>query len=284
MNPRKSIPVLLLAVAVSGCGGDTSDSARAEPGGALERAPFIMVKMDPASSNTLDALLAERAAHPFDDPGQAIDRMSRALLGTPYRDDTLIGSPTVPEQLVVDLQGVDCFTFADYVEALRRSVSRRAFLRNLIDTRYVDGEVGYLQRKHFFTDWAYRPLRNVDDVTARLSARAVTVEKTLNRKSDGSPYVPGLPPTNRAITFIPAGFVDDYVVSQLRTGDFIGIYAAADGLDVTHVGIFVMTDRGPMLRNASSLDKNRKVVDSPLIEYVARTPGIVVLRPKPMSG
>jgi len=39
-----------------------------------------------------------------------------------------------------------------------------------------------------------------------------------------------------------------------------------------------------MLRNASSLARNRKVVDSPFLEYVARTPGIVVLRPKPTTS
>ncbi|MDN7995457.1 DUF1460 domain-containing protein [Burkholderia orbicola] len=278
---HKAISVLLAAV-LSGCGGDASDSAQNDSTTFFAPSQSVTVKMDNASAGRLDMLLAERAAHPLDDTGQAIDRMSRALLGTPYRGDTLIGSPTVPEQLVVDLAGMDCFTFVDYVEALRKSSTKMTFMLNLIDTRYVDGEVGYLRRKHFFTDWAYRPIRNVDDVTARLSARTVAMKKTLNQKGDGSSYVTGLPGMNRTITFIPAGFVDAYVVSQLKTGDYIGIYATANGLDVSHVGIFVATDRGPMLRNASSLDKNRTVVDSPFFEYVARTPGIVVLRPKQM--
>ncbi|WP_254614929.1 N-acetylmuramoyl-L-alanine amidase-like domain-containing protein [Burkholderia pyrrocinia] len=65
---------------------------------------------------------------------------------------------------------------------------------------------------------------------------------------------------------------------KLRTGDLIGIYAKADGLDVTHVGFFVETNDGPMLRNASSEKANMKVVDSPFVEYVKNTPGIVVLR------
>jgi hypothetical protein len=276
---KKTISALLLAV-LAGCGGDGADSTQADGAAFFPPSGSIAVKMDAASSDRLDMLLAERAAHPLDDAGQAIDRMSRALLGTPYRDDTLVGSPSVPEQLVVDLQGMDCFTFADYVEALRKSTTKMTFMLNLIDTRYVDGEVAYLRRKHFFTDWAYRPFRNVDDVTARVSPRAVTVHKMLNLRSDGRAYVAGLPATYRAITFIPAAFVDAYVVNQLKTGDYIGIYATADGLDVTHVGIFVMTDRGPMLRNASSLDINRKVVDSPFVAYVAHTPGIVVLRPK----
>ncbi len=39
-----------------------------------------------------------------------------------------------------------------------------------------------------------------------------------------------------------------------------------------------MTDKGPMLRNASSRKANEKVVDSPFMDYVAKTPGIIVLR------
>jgi len=117
-------------------------------------------------------------------------------------------------------------------------------------------------------------------VTTALSARAVTVTKQLNRKADGGTYVPGLPAVRRDVAHIPSEFVDDYVVSRLRTGDYIGIYAKADGLDVTHVGFFVATTDGPMLRNASSKKANMKVVDSPFLEYVKNTPGIVVLRPR----
>ncbi|WP_301817252.1 DUF1460 domain-containing protein [Burkholderia orbicola] len=270
----------MLLIALSGCGGDGSDSSSVGSNAIIIDQHVVPLKMDAETSAKLDILLADRALHASDDTGQMIDRMSRALLGTPYRADTLIGSSTSPEQLVIDLQGVDCFTYLDYVEALRKSATKAAFIRNLIDTRYVDGEVSFLKRKHFFTDWAYKPRRNADDVTARVSVRAETVKKALNRRSDGGTYVPGVPVTERSVTFIPAAFVDNYVVSQLKTGDFIGIYARADGLDVTHVGIFVRTERGPMLRNASSLEKNRRVVDSPFLEYVSKTPGIVVLRPK----
>jgi hypothetical protein len=73
--------------------------------------------------------------------------------------------------------------------------------------------------------------------------------------------------------------VNAQVLSQLHTGDYIGIYTNLAGLDVTHVGIFVQTAHGPMLRNASSRKENMKVVDSPFIDYVINTPGIVVLRP-----
>ncbi|PHZ34018.1 N-acetylmuramoyl-L-alanine amidase-like domain-containing protein, partial [Yersinia kristensenii] len=80
------------------------------------------------------------------------------------------------------------------------------------------------------------------------------------------------------VIYIPAEFINEAVVSQLKTGDYIGIYTKINGLDVTHTGIFIMTPDGPMLRNASSLKSNMKVVDSPFIQYVKDKPGIIVLR------
>lgn len=51
-------------------------------------------------------------------------------------------------------------------------------------------------------------------------------------------------------------------------------------LDVSHVGIIIKDHNNIWFRNASSLAKNRKVVDSPFIRYMATKPGIVVLRDK----
>ncbi|MFB8942206.1 N-acetylmuramoyl-L-alanine amidase-like domain-containing protein [Xanthomonas arboricola] len=71
-------------------------------------------------------------------------------------------------------------------------------------------------------------------------------------------HLPGLPVVDRAVTYIPTEHIDGSVIRKLRTGDFIGIYTHLAGLDVTHVGFFVMTDTGPVLRNASSRKGKRK--------------------------
>ena len=81
------------------------------------------------------------------------------------------------------------------------------------------------------------------------------------------------------MNYIPSEFVDQAVLDQLRSGDYIGIYTPSPGLDVTHTGIYVMTDKGPVLRNASFRIANKRVVDSPFINYIKNVPGIVVLRP-----
>jgi hypothetical protein len=225
------------------------------------------------SEQILQSLLAAR------NKSSDADSLSRQFLGTPYGANTLIGSATTPEELVVELQKVDCFTYADYVEALKRAGDRDQFIASLIKVRYKDGVVAFQNRKHFFTDWAASTPAVATDITASLSANAVQANKNLNQKDSGGLYLPGLPVVARAVSYIPSQQVDNSVISKLRTGDYIGAYAQDGGLDVTHVGIFINAPGGPVLRNASSLAANNKVVDSALSDYLATVPGIVVLRP-----
>ncbi len=235
---------------------------------------------DDATSHRIDQLVALRAGMAGRSKGELLDVLSGQFLGTPYGANTLIGSATEPEQLVADFRQVDCFTLVDYVEALSRTTDRNQFVANLIDTRYAGDQVDFTHRKHFFTDWANVATVAATDITGSLSPAAVTVPKQLNAKGDGSVYLPGIPVVDRAITYIPSSAVDDNVMRGLQTGDFVGAYADAPGLDVTHVGIFVATPNGPVFRNASSLAENNKVVDTPLGEYLQTVPGIVVLRPR----
>ncbi|WP_227980728.1 DUF1460 domain-containing protein [Nocardia spumae] len=236
--------------------------------------------IDDTTSHRIDQLVALRAGMVGTSKGQLLDVLSGQFLGTSYGANTLIGSATEPEKLVADFRQVDCFTLVDYVEALSRTTDRNQFVANLIDTRYAGDQVDFTHRKHFFTDWANVANTAATDITATLSPAAVTMSKHLNAKADGGPYLPGIPVVDRDITYIPSGSVDDNVIRGLHTGDFVGAYADAPGLDVTHVGIFIATPNGPVFRNASSLAENNQVVDTPLGDYLQTVPGIVVLRPR----
>ena len=205
--------------------------------------------------------------------------ISGRFLGTPYGANTLIGSATEPEQLTVNLQAVDCFTYADYVEALKRADDRDEFLDSLVDVRYRDGDVSFENRKHFFTDWAATAPAVATDVTATVSDDAVRVPKTLNAKDSGGVYLPGIPVVARTVSYIPSSSVDADVVSRLRTGDYLGAYASDGGLDVTHVGIFVDSPDGPVFRHASSRSGEDMVIDTALADYLRTVPGVGVLRP-----
>lgn len=235
----------------------------------------------------MDTVTAEKVSHiirsdviPSSDEnhGEVISRVSSAFLGTPYQADTLIGGPGTPEALVVNFNGVDCFTLADYVEALTHSHDQKSFLHNLTQVRYTGGNIDYLSRRHFFSDWFATTPHNARDVTPDISPDYATANKQLNRKPDGGEYIPGLGIHSRKINYIPGNTISHQVLDRLKTGDYVGVYSPLEGLDVSHVGIVVRHDRQVWFRNASSLAANRKVVDSPFLEYMRAKPGIVVLR------
>ncbi|MCU6375549.1 DUF1460 domain-containing protein [Morganella morganii] len=213
-----------------------------------------------------------------EDHGEVISRVSSAFLGTPYQANTLIGRPDTPELLVANFNSVDCFTLIDYTEALSRSHDQASFLRNLAAVRYTGGNVTYLSRRHFFSDWSVTKPYNARDITPDISPDYAVADKQLNRKTDGSEYVTGLGIHPRKIHYIPGKAISQQVLDNLKTGDYVGVYSEQGGLDVSHVGIVIRHDGKVWFRNASSLAENNKVVDSPFAEYMRTKPGIVVLR------
>jgi len=97
---------------------------------------------------------------------EKLSMISARFLGTPYQSNRLHGSENIPEELIVDFRGLDCFTYLDYVVALQGSHSQQEFFSNLVKTRYIDGEISFYKRKHFFTDWANRELKIAEDCFA----------------------------------------------------------------------------------------------------------------------
>jgi hypothetical protein len=214
--------------------------------------------------------------------GERIARVSATFLGVPYKESTLVGSTDTPEELVIRLDAVDCFTYVDYVEAMRLSRSFEGFKEQLRDVRYRNGVVDYFTRNHFFTDWT-ESLRVVD-VTAEVGGpHARRGEKILNRKDDGSPFLAGIPEKKKRIVYVPAESLDKAVMGRLETGDYVGIYTETEGLDVSHVGIAVRKeDQSFFFRHASLVEK--KVIEQSLRYYLSGKPGIVVLRPLQEPG
>lgn len=207
--------------------------------------------------------------------------ISAKFLGTPYQGHRLSGSSDASEELVVDFRGLDCFTYLDYVVALQASHSQSDFFKNIVATRYIQGDISFQNRKHFFTDWANRENKIAEDITAKVSSYTITHTKLLNEKTINKQYITGVPIVSRNITYIPNSAINGSLMRELKTGDLIGIYTSLPGLDVSHVGLFIMTNNGPVFRHASSRKESQSVVDSPFIPYVSKTLGIVILRLKP---
>ncbi|MCS7215052.1 MAG: DUF1460 domain-containing protein [Thermodesulfovibrio sp.] len=203
-----------------------------------------------------------------------ITEISRYFLGVPYKKNSLIGSPSEKEQLVIEFEGVDCMTFIEYVEALRLSDNYNSFIENLKHVRYFEGIVDFKKRRHFFTDW--ENLTTVKNITKELTREYSTVIKELNRKEDGL-WIDGLETKSRIINYIPSKYIKR-VVSELKSGDYCGFYTSKKGLDVIHVGIMIIQDSNIKLRHASS--QKSYVIDEDFIRYSKEKEGIIIFRPK----
>ncbi|MDD3846413.1 MAG: DUF1460 domain-containing protein [Syntrophorhabdaceae bacterium] len=232
------------------------------------------------SQGRIDEMLTE--ASKIDETGSRITFLSRHFLDTPYGESTLVGDPGTPEKLVVDLAALDCFTFIDYIEAMRLACSFADFLDGLKKVRYREGVVSYFSRNHFFTDWREYNGRFVSDVTGTIGKeRTRRSLKTLNRKANGDLFLEGIPAQSRTVDYIPSAMIDQDVLNELRSGDYAGVYSDIDGLDVSHVGIVIKEKGGVYLRHASSAPASRRVMDQLFGDYIKEKPGAVVLRPRP---
>jgi hypothetical protein len=242
----------------------------------MEREHIVLGRFSP---DALDGILAEAFA--IADVGQRIALLSNTFLGLKYQESTLIGNEHSPEVFVINLQGVDCFTIIEYIEAMRLSKSFSEFRANLRRVRYESGVISYSKRNHFFTDWIENNTDFIRDVTGEIAAQETKrVRKILNVLKDGTFLLPGIKPAEREIEYIPAHEIGDSKMNGLKTGDYIGIYSSVHGLDVSHVGIVIREGEKIFLRHASSQKKYRKVIDQDLKDYILNKPGIIVLRPE----
>jgi hypothetical protein len=228
------------------------------------------------SEEKLDELIVEAAKKK--DIGERITFLSGYFIGAPYKESTLIGDMTISERLVINFKTFDCFTFLDCIEAMRLSRFFADFYEKLTRIRYKKGVIKYERRNHFFTDWSLYNKDFVRDKTKETGGKkARIVTKILNRKDDGSCFLPGIRPFKRMISYIPSEDIDETTHARLQTGDYVGIYSDLPGLDVSHVGIIIKDGPDIYFRHASSTA--RKVVDQIFSEYISGKPGIVMLRP-----
>lgn len=210
-------------------------------------------------------------------PGDRVDFLSAQFLNSRYQANTLIGSPGLPERLVVNLNAVDCLTYLEYVEAMRRSDSIAAFLIQLKAVRYQKGVVDYSRRKHFFSNWLIDNANSIHDVTQIVGGKAsLKANKVLNSQH-AQLLVPGIAQYPTSVYYIPAYKIDAEILSRLKNGDYIGIFTEREGLDVNHVGILIKKTTGVYFRHADAL--SRRVVDTDFVRFFKHQRGIVIFRP-----
>lgn len=238
------------------------------------------ISVSKGTRETIDKMINESVRKsPHLSSAELVESISGTFLGVSYKENTLGGGKFQSEVLVVNLDDVDDLTFLGYVMALSRATSWSVFLNTLVSTRYKDSKVDYYKRKFFFTDWSASSPQNMFDVTTDISPNYIMVEKQLNWKADGSEYVYGLGTIPRTIAYIPAQYINQRVLDNLKTGDYVGIYSPNVGLDVSHAGIVIKKGNQVLYRSVSLLPDMMKVVDLNFLDYVSGAQGIIVLRP-----
>ena len=217
----------------------------------------------------LEQLLAEAQRQPT--LAARMKLISARLLGQPYILHPLIGSVSEPEQFVVRMDGFDCVTFIETVLASSTSTTVDGFLNRLRQLRYANGEVSYLTRMHYTTDWHAAQVRSgfFQDLTQgpQIAERA----KMLNG-------VPGLPPRNVTVRYFPKSKLAA-VSPALQDGDLIYFVAGRRWLDTNHVGLLFRQDGQLRIRHASH--RLGGVVEQTLAAYFAANEmiGFIVARP-----
>lgn len=233
--------------------------------------------------------------------GMRVLRAARLLLGTPYQSATL---EKEPEGVVINIRQVDCTTFVEVVLALSlESNEKEPDFKGVADhlrrIRYRDGQVSYLNRLHYFSDWLYENQQRgiVKDKTMAMP-QCVPLNLDLSFMSSHPESYPALTAhpewvgemrmiesaisKRELYSFLPKEDIAE-ASQQIKDGDILAFVTNIKGLDVTHVGIaYWETPQKLTFIHASSQSRKVIVNPEPLADYAARQKnccGIWVLRP-----
>lgn len=229
---------------------------------------------------------------------------ARKLLDVPYVAHTL--EVNDEEQLVINVDELDCTTLVETVTALtlcayQKQFTFAAYQNNLRNMRYYNGVIdGYPSRIHYFTDWIVTnqkagivteiqlpnpPFTAIQTVKVNYMSEHPKSYKALKAHPE---YVAEIRKMENRITgqkfrFIPKSEVKDTKAMReaVHDGDIIAITCNKPGLDIAHLGFAVWRKDGLHLLNASQLHK--KVVEEPmtLYQYLQKHPshtGIRIIR------
>ena len=218
---------------------------------------------------------------------------ARKFLGRPYVAATL--EVADPEQVVVNLQGLDCATLVETSQAL--AMTRRegktdvaSYTRNLEKIRYFDGKNrGYTSRLHYLSFW-------MADLTKRKVAKEVVLPQTLTQPleirlnymsthADAYPFLKNHPERVREIAqlerkysgkvgrFLPksnAG-LSRQQLGAIHDGDIITVVTQKAGLDYSHQGIAFWGNDGKLHMLHASSERKRVIADERTLEdYLKR--------------
>ncbi len=236
-------------------------------------------------NNMLIDVLAARPAS----PGDAVVMFADYFIDTPYVGGTLEGEP---EALRVNLDELDCTTFAETLMALAATVTEkrsswRDFTYNLRNIRYRDGKInGYPSRLHYIADWAVDNIHrgNFKDVTTQFPHFGYVV-KTIDFMSANASKYPALadsanfaqikrveiPYRRHRFPYLKTrDLALKDVKAEFRDGDVVAFTSTVNNLDVSHMGVIKVRDGEPYVIHASSSAGKVVMSDVPIDKFVKR--------------
>jgi len=230
-----------------------------------------------------------------------IVRAALIFLGTPYVGGTLERSEE--EELIINLQEVDCMTLVEYCLALSRTVQLpspdwESFMQELRQIRYRNGIInGYASRLHYTTDWIFNNVGKgiIEDVTHALGGRRFKADvHFMSENCEKYPHLADDPEAVQQIAliekainarniyyYIPKNEIAQHQ-SKIKSGDIICFTTSIAGLDISHLGIAYWNKQQLTFIHASSTAKKVIINPESLIDYcsaIRSCTGIMVLRP-----
>ena len=206
------------------------------------------------------------------------------------------------EQLVVTLDGFDCYTFLEASLVFARCIKSGDttfdnFTRELENIRYRGGILKeYPSRLHYFSDWIFEmDKRNIcRNITKEIGG--VLLQRKINFMSQNASsyrqlvenpgYIEQVKIIEDMISareyyYIPKNLIVD-AEDKIKSGDIIGITTNIEGLDIAHTGIAISMDDGRVhLLHASTSGNKVQISSETLADYLKKNKkqtGIMVVR------
>lgn len=224
----------------------------------------------------------------------------KKFIGVPYVGGTL--DRAEEEKLVINTSELDCTTFVEIVTALTRCMSGNGkrdfsdFCRQLQHVRYINGEIAYEKRQHYFTVWISDnaeegivtdiqnnpPFTKVQHVSVNWMTTHQQSYKMLKNNAKRLQGIKALEEqiSGKSYRYIPKEQIVDSRLfrNTIHNGDILVMITNKKGLDTTHIGIASWHQDGLHILNASSIHK--KVIDEPMLlrTYMMKHPSQIGIR------
>ncbi len=233
--------------------------------------------------------------------GEVMVEIAKSFIGTEYVAHTL--EKGEKEQLVVNLTGLDCYTFFESTLALSRAIKLNQttfdeYLKQIELIRYRSGKMtDYPSRLHYSTDFIYDNVQKkiLEDVTKEIGGEVYNNEVYFMSENpdkykflkDNPEFVNRIAAIEKEINgrvqyYIPQNKIAD-LESGIHNGDIIAITTDVEGLDVAHTGMALKMDDGRIhFIHAPNVGHKVEITEKPLADYVKknkRQTGIIVARP-----